>query len=136
MLSYTVSAIAVIKLQKISQCTRLRDRHNLKSSVWNSRYDQSSWFFKKVSPPRSPLPVCCLAPGRFDRLILVNCHQGIVDAVKRVIVSQWSPGILNEFKSESEPIFTFTFNGNPWLSDGKETVECRKVKDLIQSNMK
>lgn len=51
--------------------------------------------------------------------------SGVVDAMRKVINKHWHRGLQDEW--EERRGHTFKFKGNPWWTDGAETVETRVV---------
>ena len=55
------------------------------SSDLSRYYDQSSWFFRKAVAERARQPVLCVAPGAYDKLIVVRGVDYVVAEIKNVI---------------------------------------------------
>ena len=55
------------------------------SSDLSRYYDQSSWFFRKAAAERARQPVLCVAPGAYDKLIVVRGVDYVVAEIKNVI---------------------------------------------------
>ena len=55
------------------------------SSDLSRYYDQSSWFFRKAVAERSRQPVLCVAPGGYDKLIVVRGVDYVLAEIKSVI---------------------------------------------------
>ena len=59
------------------------------SSDLSRYYDQSSWFFRKAVAERARQPVLCVAPGAYDKLIVVRGVDYVVAEIKNVISEVW-----------------------------------------------
>ncbi len=92
-------------------------------------YDQSSWFFRKSVAERSRQPVLCIAPGGYDKLVIVRGVDYVIQAVKDAISESWPLGIQREKQeeSENEKLYEFKLRGNPWYGEGDESTACRKL---------
>lgn len=98
---------------------------------------QSTIIFKKSEPERQQCQVCCVAPGGFDKIILVHHNADVKEAVQEAIEAGWELGIDKE-KSETvchEEIVRFKLNGMPWSSCGEESAPTRKLVAAIIEKM-
>ena len=100
-------------------------------------FSQSTIIFKKSVPERQQCEICCVAPGGFDKIILVRHTFDVREAIGEAIEAGWELGIDNE-KSETichEDILRFKLNGMPWSSSGEESAPTRKLVGAIIEKM-
>lgn len=99
---------------------------------------QSTLMFKRVCAERPACHVLCIAPGSYDKLIIVN-HQGsdIDNAIDKAIESSWSSG-KQDTKTHcifQEELTEIKLSGNPWMSVGDETTESRQLLAQVIHNL-
>merc|ERR1712110_189171 len=63
------------------------------SDLTRDRYSASALFFKKVANERPAARIVCVAPGKEDRLILMNHTERVKSMVEDAIGNAWPSGI-------------------------------------------
>ncbi len=94
-------------------------------------------FFKKVCPERAPCRITCVAPGAWDKLILLYYDNDIRNTITACIERYWSNGIQDESDVESlgQRLHKYKLFGNPWFASDKESTEARNLLHKIINKM-
>ncbi len=79
----------------------------------------------------------CVAPGGWDKLILLHHDNAIQDCITKCIQSYWSAGIQNEedLQSMGQRLHEFKLRGQPWFSTDRQSTEARNLLHMIIANM-
>ena len=98
---------------------------------------QSTLYFRKVTAERPSLPMFCLAPGGYDKLILLKHNQSHIEVIKEAIATAWRPGIQRQKTAQAcgEYLEEFKLSGNPWYSSGDESTGARELLGVIIQKM-
>jgi hypothetical protein len=94
-------------------------------------------FFKKVTIERSPLQVLCMAPGGWDKLILLHHTPDVYKCVLDTVNTIWSDGISKEktVESQGETLQEIKMNGCPWNASGDESTASRILLMTLIANL-
>ncbi len=101
-------------------------------------YDHSTWFFAKSQQTERPKKkFLCVAPGSFDKLVVVQGAEHLISALRDSISQSWRYGIQKEEPKRTSygPIYEFKLNGNPWVQTGEEAAMCRRMLLTIIGRM-
>ena len=86
---------------------------------------------------RPSVPIFCLAPGGYDKLILLKHNSSHIEVIKEAIATAWRPGIQRQKTVQScgEDLEEIKVNGNPWFSSGEESTGARHLLGVIIQKM-
>ena len=71
------------------------------SDLMRARFSASALFFRKVAEERPPAKMICVAPGKEDRMILINHDNQVKSMVEEAVRNAWPSGIQ---RSEEEEV--------------------------------
>ena len=108
----------------------------ISSDLTRDRYSASALFFKKVANERPAARIVCVAPGKEDRLILMNHTERVKNMVEDAIGNAWPSGIQ---RREDENVFGFTLheikmNGYPWRAS-EANIDNNRIINLAVENL-
>ncbi len=92
--------------------------------------DHSTWFFaKSQQAERIKRRFLCVAPGGFDKLVVVQGDEHLISVLQDAIVQAWELGIQREGSRHTkyENVYEFKLKGNPWVRTGEESAMCRRL---------
>jgi len=106
------------------------------SDLTRVRYSAASLFFKKVASERPAAKVVCIAPGKEDKIILMNHNERVKSMVEEAIKNAWPSGIQ---RREDQEVFGHTLhdikmNGYPWRAS-EANIDNNRIINLIVENL-
>ena len=99
---------------------------------------QSTLFFRKVCAERAPCKILCVAPGGYDKIVIMNwIDLNIINAVAQAIAQSWPGGTQNTQTKNvlNQQLYEIKLKGNPWFSAGDESVAARQLLATIIQNL-
>jgi len=106
------------------------------SDLTRVKYSAASLFFKKVASERPAAKVVCIAPGKEDKIILMNHNERVKSMVEEAIKNAWPSGIQ---RREDQEVFGHTLhdikmNGYPcWELEAN--IDNNEIITLIVDNL-
>ena len=105
------------------------------SDLTRQRYSAASLFFKKVAGERPAAKVVCIAPGKEDKIILMNHNERVKSLVEEAIKTAWPPGIQ---RRENQEVLGLTLhdikmNGCPWRASEANIDNNRIINRIVEN---
>ena len=105
------------------------------SDLTRQRYSAASLFFKKVAGERPAAKVVCIAPGKEDKIILMNHNERVKSLVEEAIKNAWPPGIQ---RRENQEVLGLTLhdikmNGCPWRASEANIDNNRIINRIVEN---
>lgn len=105
------------------------------TDLMRARYSAASLFFKKVAGERPAAKVVCIAPGKEDKIILMNHDERVKGMVEEAIKSAWPSGIQ---RREDQEVFghilhDIKLNGYPWRASEANIDNNRIINRIVEN---
>ncbi len=101
------------------------------------RWDNSTLFFTRGPELPARAPVLCVAPGSYDKVVVVKGDESAVASVRAALEESWPLGIQNfrEPTTAYGRIHEFKLCGKPWMATGGQSAACRRTLLAIIANL-
>ncbi len=93
-------------------------------------WDHSAWFFAQSrQPERIKKRFLCVAPGGYDKLVVVQGDDYLISVLQGAITQAWEHGIWSEGSRNTKygKVYEFKLYGNPWIEKGEQSAMCRRM---------
>ena len=106
---------------------------DLSSDLARSSWQASTLFFRKTTCEQPEVRVMCVAPGKIDRITLLNHDERSMNAVKEAIKDTWPKGIRHMASTSvvGQTIYEINMNGSPWLTSDANIDNNRIINRIV-----
>lgn len=132
--SATMGKLLCIRL--FEELFKLGYELDLSSDLARYRWQASTLFFRKTSYERPGARVICVAPGKRDRISLMNHDERSKNAVIEAIKETWPEGLQNveDVEVQGQTVHEIKMHGHPWFAS-EANIDNNRIINRIIGNL-